>query len=81
MPPGCCKIPGEVCTSIAPGANIFTDGCVEKLIDLLENIGILLGALAIAVGVVEVRTHSAYGGVTRHLELLAINSLHRLRCF
>jgi hypothetical protein len=54
---------------------------VEKLKELLRNIGIVLGAIAIAVGVVEVHTHFAYGGVTRHLELLAISSLHGLRCF
>jgi hypothetical protein len=54
---------------------------VERLKELLRNIGIALGAIAIAVGVIEVHTHSAYGGVTRHLELLAIPSLHRLRCF
>ena len=54
---------------------------MERLRELLQNYGILLGALAIAIGVVEVRTHSAYGGVTRRPELLAIPSLHRLRCF
>lgn len=54
---------------------------MAKLEELLRDIGILLGAIAIAVVVVEVHTNSAYGGVTRHLEFLAIPSLHRLRCF
>lgn len=51
---------------------------MEKLKQLLSNIGLLLGVLAIAVGVVEVHTHSAFGAVASHLELLAIPSLHRL---
>jgi hypothetical protein len=51
---------------------------VERLIELLRDIGLILGIIAIAIGVIEVRTHSAYGGITRHLELLAIPCLHRL---
>ena len=35
---------------------------METLIELLRNIGLLLGILAIAVGVVQVHTHSAYVG-------------------
>lgn len=54
---------------------------MERLKDVLKTYGIVLGILAIAIGVVEVRTHSAFGGVTRHLDLLSIHSLHRLRCF
>jgi hypothetical protein len=82
-PNGCCLNPAEAaqCSFNAVPPQVFQDGCVDKLQQLLKNIGILLGAIAIAIGIVEVHTHSAYGGVTRHLELLAIPSLHRLRCF
>lgn len=51
---------------------------MEKLIELLRNFGLILGIIAIAVGVIEVHTHSVYGGITRHLELLAIPGLRRL---
>jgi hypothetical protein len=51
---------------------------VEKLVELLNDIGLLLGALAIAVGVVEVHTYTAYAGVTRHIELVASPCLHGL---
>ena len=54
---------------------------MDRMLELLKNIGLLLGILAIALGVIEVHTHLAYGGVTTHLELLAIPSLHILRCF
>ena len=82
-PGGCCinPAPAALCAFEAQPPQVFQDGCVDKLQELLKSIGILLGAIAIAIGIVEVHTHSAYGGVTRHLELLAIPSLHRLRCF
>ena len=48
---------------------------MEELLQLLRNIGLLLGILAVALGVIEVHKHFAYDGVTRHLELLAIPNL------
>jgi hypothetical protein len=53
---------------------------VDKLISLLKDIGLLLGALAVAVGVVEVHTHTAYTGVTRFIELDS-PCLHGLHAF
>ena len=38
---------------------------MDALKQLLRNTGLLLGILAIAVGVVQVHTHSAYVGVNQ----------------
>lgn len=53
-PNGCCVNPDGLCENLAVGAQVFQIGCVEKLVELLNDIGLLLGALAIAVGVVEI---------------------------
>jgi len=38
---------------------------VDRLIKLLKDIGLVLGILAITVGVIQVHTHSAYVGVNQ----------------
>lgn len=55
-PEGCCinPAPAAKCTFDAQPHQVFQDGCVEKLQELLKNIGILLGAIAIAIGIVEI---------------------------
>jgi len=55
-PSGCCINPAETaqCSFNAVPHQVFQDGCVEKLQQLLKNIGILLGAIAIAIGIVEI---------------------------
>ncbi|GFG28272.1 hypothetical protein Cfor_07896 [Coptotermes formosanus] len=79
-PQGCCVNPDLQCVIYQDAHQVFQDGCVDKLISLLKDIGLLLGALAVAVGVVEVHTHTAYTGVTRFIELDS-PCLHGLHAF
>jgi hypothetical protein len=58
IPTSCCIKPEPRCNTNEED-QVFQDGCVAKMIQLLRDIGLLLGILAIAIGVVEVRTHSA----------------------
>jgi hypothetical protein len=45
------------CDDYAEAAHqVFQEGCVKKLKELLSGIGLLLGILAVAVGVIEVCT-------------------------
>ena len=45
------------CDSYVEAAHqVFQEGCVKKLEELLSGIGLLLGILAVAVGVIEVCT-------------------------
>jgi len=55
-PDGCCvnPDPGQ-CVSFEPDQHqVFKDGCVYTLRELLKNVGLLLGILAITVGVVQI---------------------------
>jgi len=57
IPRSCCinPDPNAQCTSFRPeDQQVFQDGCVERLKELLRNIGIVLGAIAIAVGLIEI---------------------------
>lgn len=55
MPKGCCVNPNGVCEVLSDANQVFQEGCVRRLEDLLHGIGLLLGVLAIVVGIVEVR--------------------------
>jgi len=50
--PGCC--PSGNCSYATNRQEVFQTGCVAALTQLLENTGLLLGILAIAVGVVQI---------------------------
>jgi len=57
IPRSCCinPDPNARCDSYSPAdQQVFQAGCVERLKELLRTIGIALGAIAIAVGVVEI---------------------------
>ena len=52
-PPGCCINPDPPCTSFEPH-QVFQDGCMGRLMQLLEDSIIVLAILAIAVGVIQI---------------------------
>lgn len=53
-PPGCCVNQNAVCTNFESADQVFQEGCVERLKELLRSVGLLLGILAISVGVVQI---------------------------
>jgi len=56
IPQSCCVNPEiSQCVNTSPGAHqVFQTGCAEALKELLRNIGLILGIIAIAVGVIEI---------------------------
>lgn len=54
VPPSCCVLPNIQCNTYSNPDQVFQDGCLDKLKQMLSNIGLLLGALAVTVGVVEI---------------------------
>jgi hypothetical protein len=55
LPDGCCVNPSGGCTNPNDPKQVFQEGCVQRLEELLHGIGLLLGVLAIVIGIVEVR--------------------------
>ncbi|XP_021934850.1 CD63 antigen-like isoform X2 [Zootermopsis nevadensis] len=54
IPVGCCVTAEGRCEVYSDSNQVFQDGCEKKLKEFIDGIGLLLGALAIAVGVVEI---------------------------
>lgn len=53
LPKGCCVTDGH-CSVVTDPKQVFQTGCVEKMKEIIEAIGLLLGILAIVIGLVEI---------------------------
>lgn len=56
LPEGCCVKPEGQCSLYSDPNQVFQKGCVEALKEFINAIGLLLGAVAVVVGIIEVCT-------------------------
>ncbi|XP_023710812.1 CD63 antigen isoform X2 [Cryptotermes secundus] len=54
IPEGCCVNPDGTCSAVTDPKQVFQEGCVQRLEELIHAIGLLLGVLAIVIGIVEI---------------------------
>lgn len=54
LPEGCCVNPSGTCDIATDEKQVFQEGCVKRVEELLHAIGLLLGVLAIVIGIVEI---------------------------
>ncbi|XP_063226978.1 uncharacterized protein LOC134533387 [Bacillus rossius redtenbacheri] len=54
LPRSCCVAPEHICTDATNGAHVFLTGCEEALKNFINNLGLLIGCLAIGVAFIMV---------------------------